>query len=413
MGVVRGALIALAAAGLARPAAAQGVVTVDFAVDAGPTTYRAAGFLHGITPTTPDDQIVRPLKPSLFRCAAWTECYSIYDRAAAMGAAVQFVLSDGYRYRAPWPGDSSDFSGWLDVVRTSVTRAREQGQTFQWDIWNEPNGREFWGRDAAQFYETWRQAYVAIREIDPSATIVGPSLSAFSSRYLQAFLLFAKANGVLPDVLSWHDNSIDHQALPGQVQAMRAWMAANGIDIRRISINEYDGNLPIAFASLERAGVESAAHTCWKCPQELDGVTANPALYAAYRGYAELSGRLVAVLPGAGVDGTAAVDSGLATARLVLGKTTPLGDATLRLTHLPGYLVEDGRVRVVARRVDWSAKPVTVIDARIDVSGDSAEVTLPQFGTRDRTFNTYLVTLTGPRRPAPATLSALEAGGER
>ena len=45
-------------------------VAVDFAVIKGPATHRASGFLHSISAEQPDDQLVRQLKPRLFRLHA-------------------------------------------------------------------------------------------------------------------------------------------------------------------------------------------------------------------------------------------------------------------------------------------------------------------------------------------------------
>jgi hypothetical protein len=45
-------------------------VAVDFAVIKGPATHRASGFLHSISAEQPEDQLVRQLKPRLFRLHA-------------------------------------------------------------------------------------------------------------------------------------------------------------------------------------------------------------------------------------------------------------------------------------------------------------------------------------------------------
>ena len=106
LGVWVGALILLIM-GTVHGAEAETVV-VDFAVIKGPATHRASGFLHSISTEQPDDQVVRPLKPKLFRLHASVALTpSLYRRLTDYGAAVQGVISDSYGY----PGPSGKLAG--------------------------------------------------------------------------------------------------------------------------------------------------------------------------------------------------------------------------------------------------------------------------------------------------------------
>ena len=106
-------------------------ITVDFGVVKGQVTYRASGFLHGISVEAPDDQWVRQLKPGLFRLspsAAFDPL--LYQRVKSYGAAVQVVISDSYGYpglSGAWPGDGGDWTGWEYLVEHLVQNADAKG----------------------------------------------------------------------------------------------------------------------------------------------------------------------------------------------------------------------------------------------------------------------------------------------
>ncbi len=79
--------------------------------------------------------------------------------------------------------------------------------TGQWDIWNEADLGGFWpfqddaGRD--RFFETWRRAYLKIREQLPHVQIAGPSLTPKrvpGTRVIRYdnFLEYAARHEVLP-----------------------------------------------------------------------------------------------------------------------------------------------------------------------------------------------------------------------
>lgn len=387
------------------PTTASETVTVNFAVDRGPATQRASGFLHSISNTQPAAAFVNPVKPRLFRCAQST-CFSIYNRVTPLGSAIQLVISDTYGYGGPWPGDGGNFTNWENTVKNSVNQAKTNGYTIQWDIWNEPNHSSFWGASQAQFFEAWRRAFLATRAIDPNAVIVGPSVSRFDQAYIQAFLNFAKTNNVLPNIVSWHEYD-GGSVLAANVQTMRTWMANNGVNISRISINEmiYDGEYTSPgktiryLAGVERSGVESAAHACWpdgsgnNCfsTRSLDGILTFDGLQArsawwAYKGYADVTGNVVDLAASTNVDGVAGGDSAQQKASVVLGRTGGTGSVGIRFVNLnsAAYLNGNGTVRVVAQRIPDSgssalASPTTVIDTNYTITNNEITVILANF----------------------------------
>lgn len=382
-------------------------VIVDFGADMGPATGRASGLLHSITATQPADSYVLPLKPKLLRCSEWSSCFDVYARMTAMGAKIQFILSDSTGYSYLPTASSANMTTWLDTVTRIVNRAKSEGKTYQWDIWNEPNDSTFWKGTKQKFWETWRQAYLKIRSLDPTASIVGPS--AVGTAYVKEFLTYAKATNVLPDVVAWHHNPADTgRQIAAEVADMRAWMVTNGITITRISINEtyyMYGNVGFNFASLEVAQVESVGNACYSADcttPTLDGMVNNPHIWAAVKGYVDITGRLVTVTPGTTVDGVAGHNSTTRIARLVLSrKPTFSGSYDLRFTNMNAVSYLGSSVRVIVEGMKIYRSPHLILDTTVPVVNNEVQVVIPDFCidaygvncTSSRVYKGYLVRL--------------------
>jgi len=398
-----------------RPAAA---VTIDLSADAGPVTYRASGFLHSVSASIPPDDLLTPLKPKLFRLrmAPWegdreTGAAAV-PRLVGLGARVQVIVADeylwekGYPDKAEgWPGDGGNFTAWEKTIADLMDRADRAGLQVEWDLWNEPDIDTYWKRDVKQFFETWKRGHRAVKARDPKAVVVGPSRGVFDRAWMEAFLRFAKANDVLPDVLSWHELETPKR-LAGNVAGMREFLAANDMAVSRIDINEVVGphhqtnpGVHVWYlAALEQAGVSGACHACWEDDlktvnngfnQSLDGLLTGPggrprAAWWVYKGYADLAGRLATVRPGPTVHGVAAADPTGRVGRAVLGKDGGgTEDVTVDLVGVASVGAA-GRVRVTVERVPnagWKGvgRPDAVADQTVAVEGGTARVTLPRF----------------------------------
>lgn len=59
----------------------------------------------------------------------------------------------------------------------------------------------------AQFESDWATVYRRIRADDPGALIAGPNTSYYDPTVMADFLAYAKANNVLPDMITWHELS--------------------------------------------------------------------------------------------------------------------------------------------------------------------------------------------------------------
>ncbi|MFG2549698.1 hypothetical protein [Streptomyces sp. NPDC048581] len=50
--------------------------------------------------------------------------------------------------------------------------------TVQWDLWNEPDGINFWGASRTQYLQMWSRFHTRVRAAFPNQPIVGPSLAS-------------------------------------------------------------------------------------------------------------------------------------------------------------------------------------------------------------------------------------------
>ncbi len=287
------ALSSITASAFAAEDAAEPVnVTVDYAVDAGPSNQVASGFLHGIDAVDPAQHLIdgvdvrtirgadhHPNLPSLFDRAT-------YDRVKATGVNLQvgvYYYKDAVdnplsSYR---PGDGGDWDTWREIVRGVVQEAIDnQYVVDSWIVWNEPNLQ--WNtsqRPYTRYLQAHKIAHDVITSVDPGARVQGPEVYGFNMPRLTEFLTFCKANDCLPDLLTWHELSPTPTSVPQHVKEINDWMVANGITPMPVAITEFQGQgygNPNAWhagqhvrwlAQFERAatiGLESANVASWE-----------------------------------------------------------------------------------------------------------------------------------------------------
>lgn len=414
---------------------AQGDVEIDLAESNGPAEHRASGFLWALTADTPADELIRPLKPQLYRSrlTPWIKNSGLQSlsRMDAMGARLQVVLSDEYALRfkyikntgwgtnedfgysnvTDWPGDNGDYALWNEVIEECFNRVKTAGLSVQWDIWEEPNWRGWWAPGKERFFETYAHAYRKLKSLDPDAEIVAPSINRYQPDFLHEFLLYAKKHDVLPDVLSWHEILQVHGPvnLARHVSEVRNFMQEHDIDIEHIDINEVippeqqtnPGIHAWYFAYMEQAGIHGACRACWMDEQQdvynawnpmLGGLLTHPdgnprSTWWVYKAYADITGTLVEVKRDRSMAGLAGIDAENKTVRILLGRS---GNAfqgndihIVNLDAVP-WLFEDGNVRVMAKRIPnrgWKAlaEPITLTDETVRVTNDKLTLTFPGF----------------------------------
>jgi Carbohydrate binding domain len=444
-------------------------VQVNLASPSGAVSTVGSGFLFGMTATEPGAKYFEGIKPKLVRfhgnvdgSIGWGfsgggtgfSSPAFMARLANAGAQRQVVVSDEYMWKGyhtswGWPGDAAHNGyGPYDLIDQSIdslmaSAASNGYQGIQWDIWNEPDYPYFWGSSQAQFFATWKHMYDRIRTADANAIIVGPSIANFVANneeggWLKAFLLFAKANNCLPNILSWHEMVWDKH-IPGQAQIMRDFMAANGISDRPIQINEYlawgddftlsPGRTATFLAGLEKANVSGAAHAVWDETSDglsnglfdgrLGGIMTQNAPYQprapwhVYNSYAQMTGNRVTMSDGALLRGVASLDPATSEARILVGNEGAQAFSSnliiSGLEALPGFAAT-GRIRVRVREIPFSG--TNALAAPTDVSYQTLtpganQVTIP-IGVTARAA--YEIALFAAPETQLATNGAFSAG---
>ncbi|MEU8176500.1 ricin-type beta-trefoil lectin domain protein [Microbispora hainanensis] len=432
-------LVAASVLATAAPAqAADESITVDFSVAGGSPTYRASGWIYGMTENAanPPDNYFTDVKFRYMRAGGaqldspggwvsgkydrrWNATRAQLLRTRSLGG--EFILlvhdlwgADGYPI-SRFPGDNGDWTDYDNFLTRLIDDVRATGAPVQWDLWNEPNITLFWNRPQSQYFEMWKRAYQRIRAAFPSHLIVGPSLAGVPSTggWWTQYLDYVKANNVVPDIVSWH-------SLPGDpvtnVATADTTLNSRGIaHPRPYQINEYgasneqnpaDGAWYIA--RLERAGADGLRAN-WAGGNNLHNDLGNLLSHNSsgqyqpkgewwvYRFYGSQTGQIASVTPSSNYDAFATKASGNAKVLVGGGRTTGTVTVNLRRLDTTGGIVQNNQVRVLVERIPYNGGgavqgPVTVQDTVVTLSGNGATVNLPHTAIDD----TFTITLLPP-----------------
>jgi hypothetical protein len=93
---------------------------------------------------------------------------------------------------------------WEDWVRAVVGHAA--GRINQWEIWNEPNLRDYWTGDVKVLADMACRAYSIIKGIDSQAVVLTPSPTRNGDQFPQDWmrLYLAAGGGACADVIAFH-----------------------------------------------------------------------------------------------------------------------------------------------------------------------------------------------------------------
>jgi hypothetical protein len=430
----------------ARPAyAADESISVNFATASGAPTYRASGWIYGMTENgaNPPDRFFTDVRFRYMRAGGaqldspggwvsgrydrrWNSTRAQLLRTRSLGG--EFILlvhdlwgADGYPI-SRFPGDNGNWTDYDNFLTRLIDDVRATGAPVQWDLWNEPNITLFWNRAQSQYFEMWRRAYQRIRAAFPAHLIVGPSCACVPSGggWWTQYLDFVKAGNTVPDIISWH-------SLPGDPVANVATANAT-LDARAIphprpyQINEYgasneqnpaDGAWYVA--RLERSGADGLRAN-WAGGGNLHNDLGNLLIrnsagqyqpkgeWWVYNFYASQTGQIAPVAPSANYDGFATRDTGVAKVLVGGGRTT--GNVAVGLQRLDATtgIVRDNRVRVTVQRIPYQGggavtSPVTVQDSVVTLANNATTVNLPHTNIDE----TFTITVLPPTETPPPT----------
>lgn len=142
------------------------------------------------------------------------------------------------------PTSDADFANFMAKMASTY-----QGRIKYWEIWNEPNLKDFWQPqpDAARYVRLLKAAYVAIKRANPDALVISAGLSNCQKEYLEQ-MYAAGVRGYF-DLLGLHPytanrspyyeyHDYDARWNFAGILDMRAVMEANGDADKHIWISE-------------------------------------------------------------------------------------------------------------------------------------------------------------------------------
>jgi hypothetical protein len=429
----------VAASLLTMPAPAQAAdesIAVNFSVAGGSPTYRASGWIYGMTEnaSAPADHFYRDVRFRYMRAGGaqldspggwvsgrydrrWNATRAQLLRTRSLGG--EFILlvhdlwgADGYPI-SRFPGDNGNWTDYDNFLTRLINDVRATGAPVQWDLWNEPNITLFWNRPQSQYFELWRRTYQRVRAAFPNQLIVGPShagVPSTSPGWWTQYFDFVRANNVIPDIISWHALPSDPVA---NVAAANASLGARGIPHPRpYQINEYaasneqnpgDGSWYIA--RLERAGADGLRAN-WAGGGNLHNDLGNLLVrnsagqhqpkgeWWVYQFYGSQTGQISSVTPSRSYDAFATKASGIA--KILVGGGGTTGNIAVNLQRLDttSGIVQNNQVRVIVQRIPYNGGgavqgPVTIQNSVVTLSGNGTTVNLPHTNA-DETFTITL-----------------------
>ncbi len=398
------------------PPAAKDAVTLDMAMTEGPPTYQASGFIYGISQDglQPPDSLLSAIKAKTYRAgrgptggcgeAAWKTHWAVmkayYARVKAMGGTLLMLMSDDYQYSCPLPGAGGDwttFDAFLGQLIDSVKANGMTGPDVRWELWNESDyAPTFWSGTQAQWLDTWKHEYQKVRAALPSAVIEGPSFaSGPGGSSMSAFLDYAKANNVLPDILNWHEAGGGSDPVADLATANRGLSTRGITSVKDFDINEYGsrteqnpGHSAWFLARFDRAGLQGLRSN-WADGTTFfanmgDLVTTNwqpNSQYWVYKRYADQTGLRINATAGTQVDAVGYADMAAAKSIIVVGnRGGSAGSVNVVIKNVPSWLQSGGMARVLVEKMPTgtgaSSGPTVVSNASAPVTCNTLIVTL-------------------------------------
>jgi len=426
---------ALAAVLPALPAsAAASTLTVDLATSTGALRYGATGFLYGLGDEgIPNDTMLAALKPQVTAQKAPDGLQHPDGDALKIapefkrtgGRDIQIYMQDVYQ---SWPYDNLGIADYLAKVDTMTRKvvADPYRTSYVYVPFNEPD-QQWYSGNLAGLEADWKTVFQKIRSIDSTARIAGPNFSGYQSANLKAFLTYTRDNGVLPDVMTWHELGDDfYTSWQDHYNDYRAIETSLGISARPITINEYGrssgdlgvpGNLVQYVSKFEASKVDGCL-AYWTTAGGLnDLVTHNNQATGGwwlYKWYGDLTGNTVAVTPpsaSGSLQGVAALDSSKDQARVIFGGNNPSTgtyDTNVVVKGIPSYL--GSTVHATVWGVDYSglnASTGPYVVQESDYTASSGQITVPLTGLKGQ--SAYQIILTPNKDLSAATASRYEA----
>lgn len=445
MAAVLATMLAVPSSGTAQAADPEQLV-IDLATDTGAFHGGASGSLYGIYGDgAPSRNLIEGMHLRTVSTKAQdgpqhpgADALEILPPFVDSGGKDVYVyMTDIYRgFPYQWPGANGPerLADFKEKIKKQVAQVKTMGEYQDHIVYvpfNEPEGNMFgsgawsynnvsWLNDPQYFFEAWKETYHLIRSLDPDARIAGPNTSLLFDQ-VKGFLQYAKANDVVPDVMTWHELS-SPAAVRSSVAKYRQWEQEVGIGPLPINVNEYGHNYHLSVpgqvvqwvSAIEESKID-ADLAYWNIDGNLNdsAVDANKGngQWWLFNAYGQMSGHTVQVTaphPNQQytLQGVATLDDEKKQSRALFGGKS--GDANVVFENI-GPKLFGKTVHATVQEIPWtgqvgdSAQPLRLADQEIAVGTDGT-VTLPMTGMN--AMSAYQVILSpGGNGGKPATPS--------
>lgn len=157
-------------------------------------------------------------------------------------------------YYPGFTAEPANIEDWRTFVRTVALRYKGRIQAYE--IWNEPNLREFWTGTTDQMLTLTKEASQIIHNVDPNAIVVSPAATAdYGIPWVAEFL--KKGGGQYVDVIGFHFYVNPHTLLPEDmvpiIQRVRQVISDSGMGNKPLWNTETGWLEPARFDSDELA----------------------------------------------------------------------------------------------------------------------------------------------------------------
>ncbi|MDO5520111.1 MAG: LamG-like jellyroll fold domain-containing protein [bacterium] len=360
-------------------------MTVDMAEETGAVKHGATGFLYGIGDSNvPSTNLLTALKPEGCEQKPANglqhpsgDFLEIADTFLESGGEfIQIACPDIY---ANWPYEFESIPEYLEKLKVMVKQVKDAGYSKHavYVPFNEADGNwytEIWSGDSKAFLQAWKQAYDAIKSVDPDALIAGSNMCCFHSDHMKEFVQFCADNDCIPDQITWHVlNDSLYAAFPNNVKEFRGYEKEYWLDTgkttekKEIVINEYANftelGVPGELASWLGLFEDEKVTAClayWHISNNLSDLAADTnepnGAWWLYKWYAEMSGNTLKLQTSGAAKsefyGVASLDENKKSANVILGGK---GDqVTLTLKNVNKTKCFGSKVKVKLESTSWT-----------------------------------------------------------
>lgn len=401
-------------------------LNVDLSTNLEAPSYRSSGLLHAFRyDGVPSLDMLEPLKVKWNRVIVFKRYPTFLDGtpyegtwkpgSTQEGGTQWSVVEKGYALGSNTILNMENYSGnniyTEALIREQIRKAKELGlaDSIYWEPTNEPdsiNGQEF--------REEWMLYYNTIREEIPTGKIVGPSTLYYNYNELKGFVLWAKANNVMPDYLSWHFSTDPLK----DANELRELLKQNNIVNVKMMINEF------LWESDQTSAAKYAWHILRNDRAEIEACPSNWVSFAIGSGnlfenpttkeietagrwwvqkrYADMTGSIVRTIHSDNaqplVEIIASKDNSKSEIRAILGANGDLSNKNVLVNFnnmdTTPYIQEGGKVKVIVEKISSGviSAPEVVISRTYSVKNNCLEVIVPWEDQHDA----YSIVITKP-----------------